>query len=240
MIIGRTGTYSANCNSVSGYHGINYPETESASIIPGSSVSTYSSGAAYNGGFAEADFSAQYIFTITGGDLVTIDAPAPYGGLGAWVDGCLSTSAVGIPHPNPPYHRYIETTADLSPTAGPYRGFGWGISGAGDYSTCVTGFESFRVLPLLLNVPVPMELTLHAYTSVYDTLEFPNSATAQFTGFQFFDNQNNGNPIDVTYTLTLAEQLPPLPLPEPGSLAMMSGAAILLLIFGLRRGLRPR
>jgi hypothetical protein len=221
-----SGTYSANCNSTSEYHGMFGPETESASIIPGSSASTFSQGVQYNAGFATATFSAQYIFTITGGDVVTVPIPFPAlgaPGSGAWVTGCLSASGFGVADPA----NNNQLTAAASATLGP-----WLVGGLG-YSTC-TGPE--RSHPYLLNVPYPMQLTLSASTYEDGHMQIPMSATAAFSGFQFFDN--NGNSINVTYTLTLAEQLPPLPLPEPGSLAMMSGAAILWSIFRLRHGFR--
>jgi hypothetical protein len=210
MVHDVTGTYSASCQDNYFRSGNPYLQTESASIIPGSKVEVSGfTGGQFDRNTAEATFSANYVFTLTGG--TNLYDFGPLHGLGALALPCFT---VVDNNPNPS----SATFAALS-------GF-QGLYSPGD--SCSTSGGQ----PVLLNVPTAVQLTLTATHPPQNGLApvFPFASAAFNGSFRFFVPGAGGyTPIDATYTFTLNDQLP-ANLPEPGSFAMIAAAAVVWLI----------
>jgi hypothetical protein len=204
------GTFSASCNTTFFDHNFLWPEHETATVNPGIISTAQTSHDPNNGGFAEADFSAQYVFTLTGADKLFDFGPGY--GLGAFVLPCLTATDQGRPFD-------YRTVASLGGSLG-------GVVQYFNGSTCPSGSR----IPALLNQPMTMQLTLDAYSGGWDAYGGVGNASAAFSGFMFFDSYNGGNPMNATYTFTLQDQL----IPEPGSLFLVAPVILLWPVLRLR------
>jgi hypothetical protein len=206
-IVEQSGTFSAACNTLFYDKGQYFPDIETASINPGVISIAHSSSDYYiGGGLAEADFSARYLFTLTGADKLFDFGPE---GLGAFVLPCLTVSSTG-----PNYA--ANTAASLGSIA---------LTSTG--STCPNHAPP---IPVLLNKPTTMNLTLNANSNAGPPAGVAD-ASAAFSGFLFFDAPtSSGSPMNATYTFTLQEQL----VPEPGSLFLVAPVVLLWPVLRLR------
>jgi hypothetical protein len=214
---GVAGTYSAYCHT----SGSGWIETESASVIFGSKVEVRSlSGPLFGyAGWAEATFSANYVFTLTGGSNLF--------DFGAWSGGPHALGALALPCFKLVNQYPSASSSSLAYLDGPL--YSYGTRSPGDL--CGTGATG---IPVLLNVQTDMQLMLTAYSAVDENGS--GSASAEFDGFRLFvpipdPNNSSGGFIlpagpDVTFTFALV--------PEPGSFALMAAAAALWLFFRRR------